>query len=70
MKPSRARIVADRLSTPEELSRLEEEVKAEIDEAVRFAERSSEPGAAAIYDEVYSSAFPVVPLAFPGERGA
>ena len=41
------------LITEEEVSRIDEEVAAQIEEAVRFAEESEEPSPESLYDNVY-----------------
>ncbi|HEY3449373.1 MAG TPA: pyruvate dehydrogenase (acetyl-transferring) E1 component subunit alpha [Myxococcales bacterium] len=63
----RARILSDKLATEADLARMEEEIKREVDEAVRFAEQSPEPGDADLYQDVASAAVPVERLRFTGE---
>jgi pyruvate dehydrogenase E1 component alpha subunit len=47
-------LVRDNAASREELERIDQEVTAQVDEAVRFADESPEPNAAELYRDVYA----------------
>jgi pyruvate dehydrogenase E1 component alpha subunit len=63
----RERVLAGQHATEAQLVALEDEVKTQVDQAVRFAEESPEPDDSEIYQDVYSAAVPVEQLRFTGE---
>ena len=54
LKLFRATLAEEKILSDKEFTRIEEEVKAEIDKAVRFAEESPEPDVGELYTNVYA----------------
>jgi pyruvate dehydrogenase E1 component alpha subunit len=53
-------ILENKWMTQEDLDKVEEEIKAVVEESVKFAEESAMPEAHEIYEDVYSDPYPYV----------
>jgi pyruvate dehydrogenase E1 component alpha subunit len=54
LKLFRATLTEEKIISDKEFARIEEEVKAEVEKAVRFAEESPEPDPSELYTNIYA----------------